>query len=124
MKTKLTKEFNLKSSWSLLKIMLFSCFSLLAYGQDTIKREASIKFSSIEFPVKSKRFISKVRYAREDIVYNPNKNRIEFCYYYDQKRICLGESYQIIKDSIILIYSSFSDSVFQEWSYSKIEENN
>lgn len=105
-------------------IVFFLTATIYSFGQDTIKIEPSILYSSKEFPDRSKDFAFKAEFAREDIVFSETKKRIEYCYYYDGERNCFGESYEIINDSIIQIKSQFTDSISEIWKYKIMEYNN
>ena len=82
-------------------ILTFLLISLKSRAQDTIRIEPSIRFTSAEYPNRSKGFAINAKYAREDIVYSTTKKKIEYCYYYDSLRICHGDTYEIISDSIL-----------------------
>jgi hypothetical protein len=97
--------------------------TLFCFGQDTIKFEPSVFYSSKEYPNRSKAFAFQAQFAREVIMFSETKKRIEYCYYYDNERVCFGESYEILNDSVIQIKSKFSDSIFENWKH-KIADNN
>ncbi|MFK7973011.1 MAG: hypothetical protein AB8F95_21755 [Bacteroidia bacterium] len=87
--------------FSFIVLCMFSALAL--QGQDTMKVEPSIHYSSVEHPHQGKRFVSMLRYAREDIVFSDGSKQVDYCYYYDQKRHCHGSHYQLIGDSLLLI---------------------
>jgi hypothetical protein len=94
-------------------------------GPDTIKVEPSIYYTSDKEPFQGKDFASRVRYAREDIIFSETHKRIEYCYYYDNKRECGGTDYQITNDSTLKIdnsplgIDSTSDVDKEIWNYKK-----
>jgi hypothetical protein len=83
--------------------VLASFFLALANcpAQDTIRVERSHHYTRKEDPNRGMLFAAKVRYAREDIVFSETHKRIEYCYYYDQQRICYGTNYWLSSDSTI-----------------------
>lgn len=81
-------------------------------SQDTVKVDPSIFYSSKTHPDRGKMFAATVKYGREDIIYSENKRTIDYCYYYDNERVCHGYSYEIIGDSVLKI----NDAV---WNYKK-----
>ena len=90
--------------------LLFAwCFGLEATAQDTIRMEKRVDISPKEF--NNGRFDGS-RYAREDIVLSANSRRIDYCYYYKNKRYCFGNTYTLSGDTLLKI----SD---QEWTCEK-----
>jgi hypothetical protein len=69
--------------------------------QDTIKFEPSVYYTKITEPYRGKDFASRVKYAREDIVFSEKHKRIEYCYYYDDERHCHGTDYILKSDSTL-----------------------
>ncbi len=105
-------------------ILLFigiQCFRVL--GQDTLKLEPSIYYSSDTYPVRGKSFASKAEYRLEQISFDNQNKRIEYCYYYDSIRDCIGENYQFIGDSILRIGDSSLTKQVKLWSYVKKKNN-
>lgn len=111
---------NIKMKFGLLIIFL-SILSTFSFGQDTIRVEPSKFYTSEEEPTRGKDFASRVKYAREDIVFNQNFRKVEYCYYYDNKRICYGNTYQLIGDSTLQIGDSASSNAIQTWTYRKMK---
>lgn len=81
-------------------------------GQDTIRIETSTYYTSDKEPNRGKAFASRVKYAREDIVFSDNHKKIDYCYYYDNERHCYGTNYQLTNDSTLEV-----DRVI--WKYTK-----
>lgn len=94
-------------------IWLCLCSGTLLYAQDTIRTEAPIHYTSTIDPVRGKDFAAKAKYAKETIVFSATHQKIEYCYYYDDKRVCFGNEYEIISDSLLR-----KDG--QEWFYKPI----
>jgi hypothetical protein len=100
---------------SLLFIFLFAD----TYSQDTVLVGPKYEYSSLEHPHRGKAFASSVKYGREDIIFSPNHKRIEYCYYYDSKRISYGSTYEIVNDSVLFengvkwLYQKVIDSLYQ-----------
>ena len=91
-------------------LLLFTwCFGSEATAQDTIRMEKRVNLSRSEF---NNGRTNKSRYAREDIVLNANSRRIDYCYYYKNKRYCFGDTYTLSGEATLKI----SD---QEWAYEK-----
>jgi hypothetical protein len=80
---------------------------------DTVKVEPGIRYTSDKEPFRGKDFYSRVKYAREDIVFSPTHKRIEYCYYYDNERECYGTTYQITSDTTL-------DMDGEVWHYRKL----
>jgi len=106
-----------------LLILILFFYTISCFSQDTIKIEPSIQYSSKDYPTRSKDFAFKSQFAREDIIFSENKKRVEYCYYYDNERVCFGDCYEILNDSIIQIKTQFSDSTSEIWNF-EITENN
>ncbi len=70
-------------------------------GQDTIKVETSTYYTREKEPNRGKDFASRVKYAREDIVFSESHKRIDYCYYYDNERHCYGTTYQLTSDTTL-----------------------
>ncbi len=97
----------LTASIAIFFITVASCF-----GQDTVKVEKSIYYTSNKEPIRGKAFASKAKYARENIVFSNTHKRIEYCYYYDNERHCYGTNYQLTSDTTVAI----DDEI---WNYKK-----
>ena len=111
---------NIKMKFGLL-ITYLSIHSTFSFGQDTIQVEPSRFYTSEAEPTRGKDFASRVKYAREDIVFNQKFRKVEYCYYYDNKRICYGNTYQLIGDFTLQIGDSVSSNAIQSWTYRKME---
>jgi hypothetical protein len=108
----------------MLKLTLFIITFFLSvascFGQDTIRVETSTYYTSDKEPKRGKHFASRVKYAREDIVFSDTHKRIDYCYYYDNKRQCYGTTYQITSDTTLDIdgavwhYKNQGDKYFLE----------
>ena len=85
-------------------ICVFSQY-LKATAQDTIFVTPQVRFKETE---KSKYFSKGYHgeYGREDIIFNDNKMRVEYCYYLDNKRVSYGYTYEFLNDSILQITDS------------------
>lgn len=94
-------------------IWLCLCSGTLLYAQDTIRSGASIHYTSTVDPVRDKTFAARAKYAKETIVFSPTHQKIEYCYYYDDERVCFGNEYEIISDSLLK-----KDD--QEWFYKQV----
>ncbi|HYV95233.1 MAG TPA: hypothetical protein VE978_25890 [Chitinophagales bacterium] len=81
-------------------------------GQDTIRLDKSVHYSSSTEPYRSKYFASCAKYAREVIVFSDTHKRIEYCYYYDNERFCFGKTYKLTDDSVL-------DMDEEKWVYKK-----
>jgi hypothetical protein len=92
---------NIQKIKHIILVIIMLIVSLAIYCQDTILVERSSKYSSKIVKIRDKGFASRVKYAREDIVFNDNHKRVEYCYYYDDERHCFGTTYKIINDSIL-----------------------
>lgn len=88
-------------------LLVSACF-----GQDTIRVETSIYYTSKKEPNRGKYFASGVKYAREDIVFSETHKRIDYCYYYDNERNCYGTNYQLTSDTTL-------DMDGEIWNYRK-----
>ncbi|MFK7904852.1 MAG: hypothetical protein AB8B69_06990 [Chitinophagales bacterium] len=96
---------------------------ICSIAQDTLLVEPSIFYSSVEYPYRSKTFAVSAEYAREDIVFNPLHKRVEYCYYYDNQRICFGDTYYLINDSTLQI-GDLSDVNHEIWYYKQVAPKN
>lgn len=94
------------------------------YGQDTIRVEASVLYTSDKEPNRGKSFASRAKYAREDIIFSKTHQRIDYCYYYDKERHCYGTDYKLTSDTTIDIdgeiwnYANQGDKYFMERYFS------
>lgn len=103
-------------------IGLLSWLPLALLGQDTIKVEPSHSYSSKKYPVRGKLFASNVKYGREDIIFSPTKTKVEYCYYYDNKRMSSGGTYyEKLGDMAIRVTYDWADSAFDVWNYERQE---
>lgn len=115
------------------KITLFITTILLlvatCFGQDTIRVETSVYYTSDKEPYRGKEFAFRVKYAREDIVFSDTHKRIEYCYYYNNERYCYGTTYQLISDTTLDIdgeiwnYRKEGDMFVVERSFNGTYEN-
>ncbi|WP_018343435.1 hypothetical protein [Cytophaga aurantiaca] len=88
-------------------------------AQDTIKVEPSVYYeSTIHQDTRS--FYGYVQYAREDILYFDSLRSIQYCYYMDSVRKCIGSVYQLKPDNVVLI-STLQDTV--AWMYRKYNDS-
>ncbi len=109
MKETTPSQLCMKKPWITLVLFLFTG---ILHGQDTLRPEPAIFYSSKTEPVRGKEFASRVKYSREDIVFSDTKRIIEYCYYYDSERNCFGNSYEILDGSAIKINDEL-------WNYTK-----
>jgi hypothetical protein len=86
-----------------LRILVFLLSVSTCFGQDTIRVEASTRYTSGKEPNRGKEFASRVKYAREDIVYSDTHKRIDYCYYYNDERHCYGTNYLLESDTTVVI---------------------
>jgi Fe-S-cluster containining protein len=84
-------------------IFTFLNSSVICWGQDTIRIEPGIYYTSDIEPNRGKDFASRARFAREDIVFSNTRKEIDYCYYYDNKRYCIGQDFELINDSTLSI---------------------
>ncbi len=103
-------------SYVILLVCTFFLSMLNSAGQDTVKVEPSIFYTSEKEPQRGKDFASRVKYAREDIIYSDKHRRIEYCYYYDNDRHCYGNTYNITSDSTIQVDEN-------TWKYTLVGSN-
>ena len=106
-------------------LLILSLLSLNQYSpaQDTIRHGKPVRYSPKRYPVQDKMFVSKLGYAREDIVFSAGKKRVEYCYYYGQERNCYGKTHEILNDSVLLIKENESDTITELWRYRKISQD-
>ena len=103
-------------------VLYFLLTTIPSIAQDTIRVEPTSYYSSQDEPVRGKGFASRVKYAREDIIFNAHHKRIEYCYYYDKERTCFGDTYKLIGDTILQINDSSDSTLNQYWKY-EIQDN-
>lgn len=90
-------------------ILLLSFFLLLMpvrlFCQDTAKAEPSIHHTKMDLhKLMGKGYHGA--YAKEVITYSATHKRIDYCYYVDGDRKCIGKEYWIVRDSILVIGDS------------------
>lgn len=86
-----------------------------SYAQDTIKMQSSVFYNSAEHK-DTRSFYGYMEYAREDVVYSDSLRSVQYCYYKDSLRHCIGSLYQLKPDNVVLI-STLQDTV--AWMYRK-----
>jgi hypothetical protein len=86
-------------------------------AQDTIRLAPSIHYSEMDYELAR---MGPER-AREDVVFNERHKKVEYCYYLNNKRICSGEEYRLIGDSILQIGDSLHLDQMVHWTYKKRE---
>jgi len=111
----LSLSFMRKKNFSILITIAF--FQSYSFSQDTIRYGERIEYNSIDYPYKGKDFYSNLKSKREDIIFSKNKMRVEYCYYEDNKRLCSGNTYELLNDNIVL-----EDSI--QWNYIKKTDDN
>jgi hypothetical protein len=97
--------------------LLIITISFCVYSQDTIIVGKKYYYTQDEFhKLTGQGFEGD--YGREDIVYSENHKRIEYCYYIDSIKKCVGRDYYLINDSILSFLDSKSDSI--KYVYKKL----
>lgn len=84
-------------------VLIFLSSTVASWGQDTIRVEPGIYYTSDIEPNRGKDFANRARFAREDIIFSENRKQIDYCYYYDNERVCHGQSYELVNDSTLSI---------------------
>lgn len=102
----------MKTTLLTLLMLVFTGISSLIQAQDTIRLEPSVHYSSNIYPYRGKDFASKIKYAREDIVFSDTQKEIDYCYYYDSLRNCIQYYYELTNDSTLTINN-------YHWNYRK-----
>jgi hypothetical protein len=82
-------------------ITLFAFLRLSSVAQDTIRLEPRVQYYAAIDSVRDRMFAAHARYAKEEIIFSDRHKKIQYCYYYDQERVCYGNEYKIISDSIL-----------------------
>lgn len=103
----------------LISIVSTLCLLSSSYSQDTIKVAPSIYYLS-SLNQDSRSFYGSVQYAREDIVYTDSLREIQYCYYMDSIRHCLGSTYQIKQNNLLLV-SNHRDTT--QWNINKLSDS-
>ncbi|MFT4522224.1 MAG: hypothetical protein ACI8ZN_001164 [Bacteroidia bacterium] len=96
---------------------LWCVFAEFATAQDTVKLEPSKYYLSSMWPVHDINFVFQLDRARELITFSETHKKVEYCYYYDQKRICFGEVYRLLDDSTMSIQRQGQNVV--KWRFNK-----
>lgn len=97
-------------------------FPIATKAQDTIKIGPSYTYNEAEYrSLYGKGFHGE--YGREDIIFSDNHKRIEYCYYYNNERICKGHDY-FITDSTFAIEMSFNSSDYSDLNLYKYHKLN
>lgn len=103
-------------------IAILLLFSGAINAQDTIKIGPSYTYTEAEYSsLYGKGFHGE--YGREDIIYSDNHKRIEYCYYYNNERICKGHDY-FITDSTFAIEENYNSSEYSDlllYKYQKLD---
>lgn len=100
-----------------LSSLIFLGLIQISFSQDTIYYDHKVSYNSGDNPIRGKEFVANLEFAREDIILDENTTRVEYCYYYDNERICHGNTYRILNDSTLIENESI-------WNYKKVYDNN
>lgn len=112
----------MKTAFCCLTLLFLS--ALTGNAQDTVLVSERVHFSTKEAP----RFYSKGyhgRYGREDVVYDKNHKKVEYCYYEGNERKCKSRDYRIVGDSVLSVtpFDSWNDNGTTVWHFRKMNED-
>jgi hypothetical protein len=100
-------------------LLLLVLSSANSYSQDTIRTGKSFHYSAEEVQrLSGKGFYGK--YGQENIIFNQNHIKVEYCYYNEAIRTCYGYHYRIINDSTLTIGDSLGDKPLEAWTFKEL----
>lgn len=90
------------------------CLCHQATAQDTIRSAPRVQLTPAEY---NNGRVNISTSAREDIVYSDTSRKIDYCYYYQEKRHCFGDTYTLLPGSKVAIDAEGDPATRQTWHY-------
>ncbi|MEM1001943.1 MAG: hypothetical protein AAGH46_04765 [Bacteroidota bacterium] len=108
--------------YSIAILLLLVLGSAYAYSQDTLRIGESYHYSAEEVQkLRGKGFHGK--YGQENILFDQNHIKVEYCYYHEAIRTCYGYHYRIINDSTLTIGDSLGNKSIETWTFKKLSNS-